>query len=101
MKLTINLETEDVLTLKHVKCLIENQLLKLGSEYETISTDLVKPLDILETLEDQLGTTIPLTDFQDELEKQGFTKKESIKTIDELKKQGIIFEVRRGFVKKI
>ena len=101
MKLELDLENSDILTLKHVKCLIDNRLMKLGCEYEDLPAELVKPLDIMEKLEFQMGSIIPLTDFEEEMEKYGLTRKEAVKAIGDLKKKGIIFELKRGFIRRI
>ena len=99
MEIKIDLEKEDFLTLKHVKCLIDNRLMKMG--FEDTPTEFVKPLDIMDEIESRIGKTIPINDIQSALEKEGYNKKESSSLIDSMKKEGLIFEVRRGFIQKI
>jgi hypothetical protein len=99
MKIEFDLDKEEWLTLKHIKCLIDNKLMKMG--FEDVSTEYVRPLEIMDDMESKMGRTIPVADLQSALEKEGFSKKESASLIDSLKKEGLIFELRRGFIQKI
>ena len=99
MKIEFDLDKENFLTLRHIKCLIDNRLMKMG--FEDTPTGFVKPLDIMDEIESKIGRTIPINDLQSALEKEGYNKKESMSLIDSLKKEGLILEVRRGFIQKI
>ena len=101
MKIYIDLEKEDFITLKHIKCILVNKISKITGEDQSIPTELMKPLHIFEEIEYRIGKTVPLVDFQDELVKNSFKKKESAEIIDSLKKNGLIFEVRQGFLQRI
>jgi len=101
MRIEIDLDREDVITLKHIKCILDNKVYKITGEDLTLPTELKKAMAILYAQEDKIGKTIPIADFEDDLVEDGYKRKEAAEMIDKLKKHGMIFEPREGFIQII
>jgi thiamine biosynthesis protein ThiC len=101
MKISIDTENDDWLVLKYIRCILDHLLYKKTDEDLTLPTDLKIPMAVLNKIEGNVAKTVPLLDFEDELIKHNFKKSQTAKVIDDLKKHGMIFEVREGFIQRI
>jgi hypothetical protein len=101
MKIEIDTEKDDWVVLKHVRCILDRILYKETNEELDLPTDLKIPLAVLSRIEEKIGKTVPMEDFQEELLNHNFKRNDAIKVIDSLKKHGMIFEPREGFISRI
>ena len=57
--------------------------------------------DIIEQLESRIGKTIPLEDVIAEAEEKGITEDKVEEIIDRMKREGLVFEPKTGFIQRI
>ena len=96
--------------------LLKNCLMQVGFDQETgqIDIDRVSTTisasqrgkisllgDIIEQLESRIGKTIPLEDVIAEAEEKGITEDKVEEIIDRMKREGLVFEPKTGFIQRI
>jgi DNA replicative helicase MCM subunit Mcm2 (Cdc46/Mcm family) len=58
-------------------------------------------LDIIDELEKKIGKQIPVNEIKAEAEDKGISERDAGEVVDQLKKEGRLFEVRLGQVQKL
>lgn len=99
--LLIDMETGNVEELKDALEMIQRRIYLLEQERKEFNIHERILVAVIDDLITKIGKTVPVSDIIDESNRFNLSEKEVSKAMTGLKKKGIIFEVRTGFIQKI
>ena len=91
MRITIDISAEELAEIQGI----------CSDERKDLSKDESAVLAAIDYLAHKLGEVIPLEEIYAEAKILGLNKRETERSIDLIMKQGIIYEVREGFIERI
>lgn len=99
--LLIDMETGDVEELKDALEMIQRRIYLLEQERKEFNIHERIVLAVINDLITKIGKTVPVSDIIEKSNDFNLSEKAVSKAMTGLKKKGIIFEVRKGFIQKI